>query len=110
MDVEHRVRRAVERARAPEAAVGVPQLARRIAVARARGWAAADEEMEPGLAAVAAPVRRFDGRIVAALNVSGPSFRFAPRLEEAGAVVADAATRLSARLQDATPVVAATAT
>ena len=36
-----------------------------------RGYAIADEELEPGLAAVAAPVRRFDGRIVAALNVSG---------------------------------------
>ena len=56
-------------------------------------------------AAVAAPVRRFDGRIVAALNVSGPSFRFGPRLGEAGPVVAAAAVRLSARLQDeATPV------
>ena len=59
--------------------------------------------MEPGLAAVAAPVRRFDGRIVAALNVSGPSFRFAPRLEEAGAVVAAAAGRLSALLQNRHP-------
>ena len=95
---------------APNTVTDLDALARRIAAARARGWAAADEEMEPGLAAVAAPVRRFDGRIVAALNVSGPSFRFAPRLEEAGAVVADAATRLSARLQDATSVVAATAT
>jgi len=66
--------------------------------------------MEAGLAAVAAPVRRFDGRIVAALNVSGPSFRFAPRLTEAGEVVAAAAARLSARLQDDTPAVAARAT
>ena len=86
------------------------ELARRIADTRARGWAAADEEMEPGLAAVAAPVRRFDGRIVAALNVSGPSFRFAPRLGEAGAVVAAAAAQLSARLQEEASEVAAAAT
>ena len=49
----------------------------RVREAAERGYAVADEELEPGLAAVAAPVRRFDGRIVAALNVSGPSFRFA---------------------------------
>jgi len=96
--------------RAPNTVTDLAGLARRVAEARARGWATADEEMEPGLAAVAAPVRRFDGRIVAALNVSGPSFRFAPRLEEAGAVVAGAAGRLSASLQEQAPEVAAIAT
>ncbi len=95
---------------APNTVIDLAELARRIADARARGWAEADEEMEPGLAAVAAPVRRFDGRIVAALNVSGPSFRFAPRLEEAGAVVAAHAKRLSAQLQNEAPEVAAAAT
>ena len=63
----------------------------RVREAAGRGYAVADEELEPGLAAVAAPVRRFDGRIVAALNVSGPSFRFGGRLQEAGAEVARAA-------------------
>ena len=81
-----------------------------MADAAARGWASADEEMEPGLAAVAAPVRRFDDRIVAAVNVSGPSFRFAPRLDEAGPVVAAAAARLSRQLQQPPSEVAAAAT
>ena len=61
---------------------------------RREGYAIADEELEPGLVAVAAPVRRFDGRIVAAVNVSGPSFRFRPRLPEAGTRVARAADEL----------------
>ncbi|HYI20555.1 MAG TPA: IclR family transcriptional regulator [Solirubrobacteraceae bacterium] len=95
---------------APNTVTDLDELAHRIAATRERGWAVADEELEPGLAAVAAPVRRFDGRIVAALNVSGPSFRFAPRLDEAGAVVAAAAARLSARLQNAPSEVAAAAT
>ncbi|MGI8513248.1 MAG: IclR family transcriptional regulator domain-containing protein, partial [Solirubrobacteraceae bacterium] len=73
-----------------------------------RGYAVVDGELEPGLAAVAAPVRRFDGRIVAAVNVSGPSFRFSPRLEAAGAEVARAAERLGAELS--APEVAALAT
>jgi DNA-binding IclR family transcriptional regulator len=41
---------------------------------RRRGYAVADEELEPGLVAVAAPVYR-DGAAVAALSVSAPATR-----------------------------------
>ena len=95
---------------APNTVASLAELAERIARTKERGWASADEEMEPGLAAVAAPVRRFDGRIIAALNVSGPSFRFGQRLGEAGPVAAAAAARLSARLQDEASPVAVPAT
>jgi DNA-binding IclR family transcriptional regulator len=54
---------------------------------RKKGWVFADEEFEPGLVGVAAPVFDFDGRVVAALNLSGPKFR-------AGKVLADAGPRL----------------
>jgi len=54
-----------------------------------------DEEFEPGLVAVGAPVRDFRGRIVAAVNVSAPSFRFAGRLEDAGEQVRAVAVELS---------------
>ena len=70
----------------------------RIEAARKRGYALADEEFEPGLVAAAAPVRDFRGRIVAALNVSGPKFRLAGHLAEAGPAVAQAAGRVSAVL------------
>lgn len=73
-------------------------LAGRIAAGRVRGYALADEEMEPGLVAAAAPVRDPSGRIVAALNVSGPKFRLGDRLEEAGAALVVAAADLSAAL------------
>jgi DNA-binding IclR family transcriptional regulator len=39
------------------------------------GWAFTVEEYEVGLSAVAAPVRGADGDVIAALSVSGPSFR-----------------------------------
>jgi IclR family KDG regulon transcriptional repressor len=94
----------------PGTSTSVAEVAARIAAARTRGYATADEELEPGLSAVAAPVRRFDGRIVAALNVSGPSFRFAARLDAAGAEVARAAETLSDRLRQREPQVAETAT
>jgi DNA-binding IclR family transcriptional regulator len=37
-----------------------------------RGWVESVEEREPGVASVSAPVRAGDGRIVAAVSVSGP--------------------------------------
>jgi IclR family transcriptional regulator, KDG regulon repressor len=74
------------------------RLAGAIAEARDRGYAIADEEMETGLTAAAAPVRDGHGRIVAAINVSGPSFRVRSRLAEIGAGVAAAAAELSAAL------------
>jgi IclR family transcriptional regulator, KDG regulon repressor len=74
------------------------EFAARIAVARERGYAIADEEMEPGLVAAAAPVRDPAGRIVAALNVSGPKFRLGDRLDAAGETLVAAAADLSAAL------------
>jgi IclR family transcriptional regulator, acetate operon repressor len=46
-----------------------------LAAVRARGWAITDEELEPGLIAVAAPVYGFEGTVVAALSVSAPTSR-----------------------------------
>jgi IclR family transcriptional regulator, KDG regulon repressor len=93
---------------APNTVTSLADLIARVQQAADRGYAVVDEELEPGLAAVAAPVRRFDGRIVAAVNVSGPSFRFGARLPAAATEVARAAEDLSARLQE--PSVARTAT
>jgi IclR family transcriptional regulator, KDG regulon repressor len=74
------------------------ELWRRIQSAREAGFALSDEEYEAGLVSVAAPVRDFRGRIVAALNVSGPKFRSGRELEASGAVVRDAADELSVQL------------
>jgi DNA-binding IclR family transcriptional regulator len=68
----------------------------RIEEARARGYAVVDEEFEPGLVGVAAPVRDFRGRIAAAVNVSAPKFRLGDRFEQSGERVAEAAGRISA--------------
>jgi DNA-binding IclR family transcriptional regulator len=83
---------------APATAGTVGELAAAICGARGRGYAVADEEMDAGLTAAAAPVRDGPGRIVAAINVSGPSFRVRSRLDEIGAGVAAAAAELSAAL------------
>ena len=67
----------------------------RLVAARVRGYALADEELEPGLVAVAGSVRDFRGRVVAAVSVSAPKFRFAVRVEEAGEHVRAKAEELS---------------
>lgn len=70
----------------------------RASPARRLGYAAVDGEFEPGLVGAAAPVRDFRGRIVAALNVSGPKFRLGERLDAAGVAVKRAADELSAQM------------
>ena len=64
-----------------------------LASVRARGYAITDEELEPGLIALAAPVYGFDGAVVAALSVSAPAARMTrDRLTvAAGHCVAEAA-------------------
>jgi DNA-binding IclR family transcriptional regulator len=79
-------------------ALGLAGSARQIAAARALGYAIVREEFEPGLVAAAAPVRDGSGRVVAAVNVSAPAFRFAARLDEAAAAVMAAAGELTAEL------------
>jgi DNA-binding IclR family transcriptional regulator len=66
---------------------------------RARGYAQTMEELEEGLNAVAAPVRRGDGEVVAALSVSGPAFRMRPvDLPRMGRLAIESATAISRRL------------
>jgi DNA-binding IclR family transcriptional regulator len=79
----------------PNAPRSIEELHARISAARELGHATVIEETEPGLVAVAAAVRDHRGRIVAALNVSGPAFRFTPALSRAGKRVAAQAGELS---------------
>jgi DNA-binding IclR family transcriptional regulator len=42
---------------------------------RGQGWASTEEELEIGLNAVAAPIRGHEGTVLAAISISGPSYR-----------------------------------
>jgi IclR family KDG regulon transcriptional repressor len=77
----------------------VEDLWQRLQAARPRGYAIVDEEFEPGLVGVAAPIHDFTGRVIAAINVSAPKFRFADQLESAGEHVRAAAEELSRALR-----------
>jgi DNA-binding IclR family transcriptional regulator len=66
---------------------------------RVRGYAQAVDELEVGLTAVAAPIRNAHGDVVAALSVSGPSFRLdRQRIDEIVPLLLDAAREVSHRL------------
>ncbi|MFE6285500.1 IclR family transcriptional regulator [Streptomyces sp. NPDC057877] len=64
-----------------------------------QGYAVTVEELELGLAAAAAPVRAHDGKVVAAISVSGPVYRMSPdRLPELAKRTVAAGTELSRRM------------
>ena len=66
---------------------------------RREAFAAAIDELEPGLTALAAPVHGPTGDVIAALSVSGPTFRLGPeRIADIKPVLTTQAETLSARL------------
>jgi DNA-binding IclR family transcriptional regulator len=72
-----------------------PELAR----VREQGWAATTEEFEIGLNALAAPIRDATGEVVAAVGVSGPSYRLTAESYPAAAkTLLAGAMDISARL------------
>lgn len=75
-----------------------------LAVTRERGWASSVDEQEEGLTSVAAPIRSPDGVVVAALAVSGPTFRIdADHILRLGAVTLAAANDVSNPTRPARP-------
>lgn len=79
--------------------VAVADLERELATVRERGWASCTEELEVGLNAVSAPVYDANAEVVAALSVSGPSYRMSEgHFEEVAKVTIGAAEVISRRL------------
>jgi DNA-binding IclR family transcriptional regulator len=75
------------------------RLERELETVREQGYATIVDELEVGLAAVAAPIRDADGTVVAALSIAGPTARLAAgRLGLLGRVATEQAHTVSARL------------
>jgi IclR family KDG regulon transcriptional repressor len=52
------------------------ELRSELATIKERGWAMDNEEHEPGIVCIGAPVRDYTGKVIAAMSVSWPIFRF----------------------------------
>jgi IclR family KDG regulon transcriptional repressor len=86
----------------PSGPASFADFAARLARERRQGWVYVDEEFEPGLVGIAAPVFDFDGRVVAALNLSAPKFRAEKALAAAGPRLTEVAAQLSRLLGHST--------
>jgi IclR family transcriptional regulator, KDG regulon repressor len=82
----------------PKGPTSFADFAARLARERRKGWVYVDEEFEPGLVGIAAPVFDFDGRVIAALNLSAPKFRAGKTLAAAGPRLVEVTTELSSLL------------
>ncbi|MEU5096187.1 IclR family transcriptional regulator [Streptomyces sp. NPDC020996] len=87
----------------PNTPVDLDDFRRRLAATRTRGYSIVDEEAEPGLYSVAAPVRDFRGEVVAALQVVGPRTRLAPATDACADSVLRWADWLEKTLRGDTP-------
>lgn len=66
---------------------------------RERGWSSTCDELEIGLNALAAPIRDESGGVVAAVSVSGPSYRLTPdSFAEVAAKLVAGAEEISSRI------------
>ncbi|MFL5481060.1 MAG: IclR family transcriptional regulator [Gemmatimonadaceae bacterium] len=75
------------------------ELERELARVKQHGYAFAVDELEPGLVAMAAPIRNHLGYVAAAISINGPGSRLTPkRRRELLSGLCEAATRVSRRL------------
>lgn len=66
---------------------------------RAQGYAVDDEELYPGVRCVAAPIRGYDGSVLASLGISGPTTRLQSEIiSRLGRIVMKYAQEVSGRL------------
>jgi IclR family transcriptional regulator, acetate operon repressor len=100
-------------ARTPYTITTRPALAADLQRVRELGWASAYEELEPGLVAVAAPVRDAQGAVIAGISVSGPTLRITredlPRIAQPLAAEADRLSRRLGQLTTTTTTTSSTA-
>lgn len=83
----------------PHTITSKAKLEKHLAEAREAGYAWTMEELEIGLHAMAAPVLDRDGKVIAAVTASGPSYRFTEeRMRELAPVLIKGAEEISHRM------------
>jgi DNA-binding IclR family transcriptional regulator len=83
----------------PKTIVRQDTLVEELAHIRKRGYAIDDEENEAGVRCVGAPIFDRTGRVIAAISVSAPAYRFPiQQVENVSSLVRDVTSTISARL------------
>lgn len=82
----------------PQSITEPAALRRELRQVRRQGYAVSVEELEAGLAAVAAPLRTRDGTTIAAVGITGPVTRMADRTTSLGQLLTAETRRLSRQL------------
>jgi DNA-binding IclR family transcriptional regulator len=83
----------------PRTVCSTVRLAAQLAQVSRQGYSTAVDELEDGYVAIGAPLRRSDGRIIAAISLGGPTSRFpAARIRALAEPIRQAAGRISQRL------------
>ena len=82
----------------PNTPVSVDDFLERLNNARVRGYSIVDEEAEPGLYSLSAPIRDFKGDVAAALQIVGPKSRVEPQREAFAVALASWRTWLESRV------------
>ncbi len=98
------------RAYTPRTITDPESLWEELASIRLRGYAVDREEMEEGLACIAAPIRDYTGRAIAAMSMAGPIARVLPHEERYGRRMMATAQEVSQALgylPQATPAIPA---
>ncbi|WGM20572.1 IclR family transcriptional regulator [Paenarthrobacter sp. OM7] len=82
----------------PNTPVSVDDFLERLNKARVRGYSIVDEEAEPGLYSLSAPIRDFKGDVAAALQIVGPKHRVEPQREAFAVALGSWRTWLESRV------------
>lgn len=82
----------------PNTVTTLDGLAQELAQVRQRGYAYDKEEVALGLCCVAAPIRNLDGRVIAAISISLPAYRFYPQQDNYTNIITTVAKRISKNL------------
>ena len=82
----------------PNTITDLDKLADELEQVRQRGYAYDHEEVALGLCCVAAPIRDIDGKVIAAISLSVPAYRFYPQQDNYTSIILKTATRISEKL------------
>ena len=82
----------------PNTITDLDKLAEELEQVRHRGFAYDHEEVALGLCCVAAPIQDVDGKVIAAISLSVPAYRFYPQQDNYTSIILKTATRISEKL------------